>query len=112
MTADLLPFGPWVLIQLVIALIGVITIGRLAIILLGIVQDLIAAVIETVLTPIHVIRRRNDAGQDGAADNAANRARHDDRDGDDNAVVADGGAHEPPPNVLWPPENAFEEDEP
>lgn len=110
--ADPLLFGPWVLIQLVIALIGVITIGRLAIILLGILQDLIAAVIETVLTPIHVIRRRNDAGQDGAAANAANRARHDNRNGNGNAVVADGGAHEPPPNVLWPPENAFEEDEP
>lgn len=112
MTADLLPFGPWMLIQLVIALIGVITIGRLVIILLGIVQDLIAAVIETVLTPIHVIRRAFNAGRDGAADNAANRAPHQDRDGDGNAVVADGGAHEPPPNVLWPPENAFQEDEP
>ena len=112
MPADLLPFGPWAVVELLLGLITVIGVGKLTVVVLAVLRDLIAAVIETVLTPIHVIRRMDDAERDGAGDNAVNRARHQDRDGDGNAVVADGGAHEPPPNVLWPPDNAFEEDEP
>lgn len=103
MAADLLPVGPWAFLQLLFGLIAAIVFAKLAVILLAILQELLAALIQTLLTPLQVLRGTYDEDdEDHQNDNGNGPA--------NNAPVADGGAHEPPPNVPWPPDDAFEED--
>lgn len=112
---DLFPVGPWALIELTIGLLGVITIGKLAVILLAVLRDLLTATIETLLTLPQLLRGTGDDGQQAAGNDGRQRALNHParaRDPDNDAAMADGGAYEPPPNVLWPPEDAFQEDEP
>lgn len=98
-----LEVGPWALIEALLYLIALIVFGKVTVVLLGVMQDVGNALYEAVTGPIRVFREyEGHGGQDDEQEDGENNPhRHE---------VADGGAHEPPPNVLWPPDDAFEED--
>jgi len=116
---DPIPFGPWVLVETLFACLVFITLGKFAVVVLSIIRDIGRSLFETVLAAIHAFRQGYREGYEGVVNN--NRGGDDDDGGrqlhqavqnyQDDQPVADGGAHEPPGNVPWPPENAFEEDE-
>lgn len=96
--------GPWTLTEALLYLVAFIVFGKVTVVLLGVLQDVGNALYEAVTGPIRVFREYEEHG-----------FRPDEQERDENnpnpePQVADGGAHEPPPNVLWPPDDAFEED--